>query len=412
MFGMVAAFGTSPSTVELSIPQQTVIEQLAPTLTPLERQNEFFVREERVQRGDSLASLLARLDVQDDEAFQFLRTNSAAQALSRQLRPGIPVTAHVEQGGGLQTLIYPLAASERALFIERHNGELRSSERDLPLASEVRMNSGEIRYSLFGATDAAGIPDGIAQQMVEIFGGEIDFHRDLRKGDRFSVVYENRSYLGKTVRSGRILAAEFKNKGVTHKAVWFQDPKDPAAKGGYYTPEGKNLKAAFLRSPLEFSRISSHFTRARLHPMHKTWRAHKGVDYAAPKGTRVKATADGTVDFVGTQNGYGRIIVLRHQKRYTTAYAHLSNFASGLKRGQRVSQGEVIGFVGSTGWATGPHLHYEFRINGVHQNPLSVVLPTAKPLDTRQQAELRKQTQGYLTQLELLQSGQQLARLD
>lgn len=408
MFGMVAAFGTSPSTVEVSIAQQAVVEQLAPTLTLTAQQDDaYFVRETRIQRGDTLASLLARLDIQDDEAFSFLRSNRNSQAIFRQLRPGKSVTAHISGEGSLLSLIYPLNNTERALFVERRNGQLQAREQSMPLDKEMQMKSGQIRSSLFGATDDAGIPDGIAQQLVEIFGGQIDFHRDLRRNDRFSVIYENMTHLGKPVRSGRLLAAEFTNAGKTFQAVWFQDGKN----GSYYTPEGKSLKAAFLRSPLEFSRISSHFTKARFHPIHKTWRAHKGTDYAAPTGTRVKATADGVVDFVGKQNGFGNIVVLRHQQRYTTAYAHLSRFASGLKRGDRISQGQIIGFVGSTGWATGPHLHYEFRINGVQQNPLSVALPTVQPLGKVQQARLRDQSRGYLTQLKLLQSNR-LAQLD
>ncbi|WP_231912878.1 M23 family metallopeptidase [Sterolibacterium denitrificans] len=410
MFGMVAAFGTSPSTVEISIAQQTVVEQLAPAMRPAMRQdNEFFVREDHVQRGDSVASLLARLDIQDDEAFRFLRTNTTTQAIFRQLRPGKQVTAHVDSGGGLQALIYPLNTNDRALFIERRDGQLHASERALPLETEVQMKSGEIRYSLFGATDEAGIPDGIAMQLVDIFGGDIDFHRGLQLGDRFSVVYETLNHHGKLIRSGRVLAAEFVNAGKTYRAVWFES--NDHAHGSYYTPEGKSLRKAFLRSPLEFSRISSGFTSARLHPIKQTWRAHKGIDYAAPTGTKVKSTADGTVDFVGTQNGFGRVVILRHQGRYTTVYAHLSKFAPGLRKGQRVSQGEVIGNVGSTGWATGPHLHYEFRVNNVQQNPLSVALPTAVPLTRQQLASFRSKAEPYLTQLNLA-APRSLALLD
>lgn len=409
MFGMVAAFGTAPSTVERSIAQQTVVEQLAPTVALVaKRDDEYFVREDRVQRGDSVASLLARLGIQDDAAFRFLRENPASQAIFRQLRPGKAVTAHVGNNGELQTLIYPLNGSDRALFIERRDGRLLASERALPLESQVMMKSGEIQYSLFGATDDAGVPDSIAMQLAEIFGGDIDFHRGLRTGDRFSVVYETFTHLGKPARTGRILAAEFINDGKSYRAVWFEDTE---GKGAYYTPEGKSLRKAFLRSPLEFSRISSGFTSARFHPILQAWRAHKGVDYAAPTGTRVKSTADGTVDFIGNQGGYGRVVILRHQTRYTTVYGHLSGYASGLHKGSRVAQGEVIGYVGSSGWATGPHLHYEFRINDVHQNPLSVALPTAVPLTTQQLAAFRSKTQPSLARLDLIK-GSNLALLD
>ncbi|MBV2234856.1 MAG: M23 family metallopeptidase [Sterolibacterium sp.] len=411
MFGMVAAFGTSPSTVEISIAQQTVVEQLAPApLLTLSQNDEVFVREDHVQRGDSVASLLARLDVQDDEAFRFLRSNPTTQIIFRQLRPGKQITAHVTRDGSLQTLIYPLNAPERALFVERRDGQLYASERVLPLETEVQIKSGEIRYSLFGATDDAGIPDGIATQMVEIFGGDIDFHRGLQSGDRFSVVYETLNHQGKLIRSGRILAAEFTNAGKTYQAVWF-DGEGNGRTGSYYTPEGKSLRKAFLRSPLEFSRISSSFTSARFHPVKLDWRAHKGIDYAAPTGTKVKSTADGTVEFVGTQNGFGRVIFLRHQGRYTTVYAHLSRFATGLRKGQRVAQGELIGYVGSTGWATGPHLHYEFRVNNVQQNPLSVALPTAVPLNKQQLARFQGTAATHLAQLKLV-APRNLALLD
>ena len=220
---------------------------------------------------------------------------------------------------------------------------------------------------MFAATDDAGLPDSVATQLAEIFGGEIDFHRDLRRGDHLSVIYETIYHDGRPLRGGRVLCAEFVNDGHTYRAVYFQAAD---GKGAYYSPEGKSLKKAFLRSPLEFSRITSGFSM-RLHPILKEWRAHKGVDYAAPTGTRVKATADGAVDFVGVQRGYGNVVILRHQGKYTTYYGHLKGFASGVRKAMRVAQGDTIGYVGMSGMATGPHLHYEFRINDVQQNPSS-----------------------------------------
>ncbi len=409
LFGMVAAFGTAPSTFERSIAQRSVVEQLTPTIALIsEKDDDYFVHEDRVQRGDSVASLLARLGVQDEAAFRFLRDNPAAHAIFRQLRPGKSVTAHVTENGGLQALIYPLNGVDRALYIERRNGQLQASEQALRLDTQVQMKSGEIHYSLFGATDDAGIPDSVAMQLTDIFGGDIDFHRELKRGDRFSVVYETLSHLGKPVRTGHILAAEFVNNGKSFRAVWFEDAD---GKGGYYTPEGKNVRKAFLRSPLEFSRISSGFTSARFHPILQKWRAHKGVDYAAPIGTRVKSTSDGIVDFVGNQGGYGRVVILHHQEHYTTLYGHLSGFAPGIRQGSRVSQGDVIGFVGASGWATGPHLHYEFRIDGVHQNPLSIALPSALPLTAQQMALFQTKIQPALARLELIK-GSNLALLD
>ncbi len=409
LFSMVAAFGTAPDSAEIRAYQRTVIEQL-PLSAPEERDaaDGLFVREERVQRGDTVASLLARLGVQDEEAFAFLRQRLEAQALFRQLRPGKTVAARTSGSGELQSLVFPLnGPKDSALVVERHDGSLQAGEQPLTLDTQVFMKSGEIRSSLFAATDAVGLPDGVATQLADIFGGDIDFHRDLRRGDRFSVVYEVLYHLGQPLRTGRILAAEFINDGKPHRAVWFENTDGQ----GYYTPEGKNIRKAFLRSPLEFSRITSGFTSSRFHPILQSWRAHKGVDYGAPIGTRVKATGDGVVEFAGRQGGYGNLLVLRHQGRYTTHYGHLNGFAPGLRKGMRVSQGDVIAYVGKTGWATGPHLHYEFRINDVHQNPLAIALPSAPPLAPQQMAAFRDQAEPLAARLDQIR-GLNLALLD
>jgi murein DD-endopeptidase MepM/ murein hydrolase activator NlpD len=270
------------------------------------------------------------------------------------------------------------------------------------------MKSAEIRNSLFGATDAAGLPDSVATQIAEIFSTDIDFHRDLRKGDRFSVVYEVFYDRGEPVKYGRVLTAEFVNQGKAYTAVYFNYSEN---EGGYYTADGKNLRKQFLRSPLEFSRITSGFSTARFHPVLQTWRAHKGIDYGAPTGTRVKATADGVVEMTGRSGGYGNVVVLRHQTKYTTWYGHLSGIANGLRKGQRVSQGDVIGFVGSTGLATGPHLHYEFRMNDVHQNPLNVAMPAALPISPELKPKFEQTAKLYIERLNLLRTTN-LARLD
>ena len=261
------------------------------------------------------------------------------------------------------------------------------------------MKSGVIRSSLFGATDAAGVPDAIATQLAEVFSSDIDFHLDIRKGDRFSVVYETLYNNGDPVKTGRVLAAEFVNQGKAYRAVYF---KDREGREGYYTPQGKNLRKAFLRSPLEFSRITSGFSLARFHPVLKTWRAHKGVDYGAPIGTHVRATSDGVVAFVGKQNGYGNLIVLQHAGNFSTAYGHLSRFANSLHKGTRIKQGDVIGYVGMTGMATGPHLHYEFRVAGVQRNPLTLPMPQAFPIAAQYKNDFVAFAQPLTAQLEML----------
>ena len=409
LFSMVAAFGTAPDSAEIQDYQRTVVEQLPIAFDATQASgNGAYVREERVQRGDTVAVLLARLGVQDEQAFAFLRQQQDTQAIFRQLRPGKVVSARTSESGELLVLTFPLnGPKDSALVVEKRNGKLQAGEQAQALTAQVVMKSGEIRTSLFAATDAIGLPDGIATQMADIFGGDIDFHRDLRKGDRFSVVYEMLFNQGQPTRTGRILATEFVNNGKPYSAVWFES-KDGQ---GYYTAEGKNIRKAFLRSPLEFSRVTSGFSHSRFHPIHQTWRAHKGVDYGAPIGTRIKATGDGVVEFAGKQGGYGNLVVIRHQGRFTTHYGHLNGFAAGIRKGARVNQGDIVGYVGKTGWATGPHLHYEFRINNVHQNPLAVALPSAPPLTPQLMAEFKLHAGPLVYRLEQIR-GMNLALLD
>ena len=410
---MVAAFGTARDTRFNDIPRLETVEHLAlPALVPAAEAEQSFLREERVQRGDTVMDLLQRLGIDDPAAVSFLKGNATSQTLFRQLSPGKNLTARTGPQGELQALVFPLnGGKDQALVVERQDSRFSASEQPLQLETQVVMKSAEIRYSLFGASDAAGIPDSVATQLADIFGGDIDFHRDLRKGDRFAVIYESVNYLGRAVRSGRILAAEFVNNGKTYRAAWFADPAGGENSSSYYTADGKNIRKAFLRSPLEFSRITSGFSSARFHPVLQKWRAHKGIDYGAPSGTRVKATGSGTVEYVGIQGGYGKVVVLRHQGRYTTLYGHLSGFAAGLRKGNRVSQGDVIGFVGATGLASGPHLHYEFRVNDVHQNPLAMALPSAPPLQPHQLAQFRTSTGVNLARLDQIR-GFNLAQAD
>ncbi len=402
-FGVVAAFGNVSGAPESGIPQQNIIESLSLSQAALADNNaELFIREEKVRPGDSAFSLLGRLGVENLRVIEAVRGEAQAQPLFRQLSPGKTVTAYLSRDGQLHSLIFPLNdKQDQALELDNTKDGLRISQKALALETRVSVKSADIDYSLFGATDAAGIPDNVASQLVEIFGGDIDFHRDLRKGDHFSVAYETVMHLGKSLRSGRILAAEFINDGQSYKAVWFQGSD---GRGGYYTPEGKSLRKAFLRSPLEFSRVTSGFSMSRFHPILQEWRAHKGVDYGAPVGTRVKATSDAIVDFVGVQGGYGKVVLLRHQGPYTTLYGHLSGFASGIRKGSRVTQGDVIGYVGQTGLASGPHLHYEFRINGVFKNPLSVALPGSLPLTGGQMAQFRSESAVWLARIDAVRN--------
>ena len=400
LFVGVAAFGTV-SDSPFPPAAQSIEQLLAPKLQVLEEDaTATYVHEERFQRGDTLSVLLDRLGVDDAEVSRLLADRNVMQPLAA-LRPGMSLQAKTDPKGNVRELLF-LAPRDQLVTIERAGNQpadgFRVHTRAAELAQETQMKSGQIRSSLFAATDAAGVPDGVAMEMADIFGGDVDFHRDLRRGDHFTVVYEMLSHQGRMVRSGRLLAAEFINQKRVLRAVWFQDE---STKGGYYTPEGKNLRKAFLRSPLEFSRVTSGFSM-RFHPLLQKWRAHKGVDYGAPSGTRVKATGDGVVELAGRQDGYGNVVSLRHHSGLTTWYAHLSGFAAGLRKGTRVSQGDVIGYVGQTGWATGPHLHYEFRVNNEHRNPLTIALPAAEPLPANRVATFRAATATLVSRLELL----------
>jgi murein DD-endopeptidase MepM/ murein hydrolase activator NlpD len=404
--GVVAAFGIAPATVTEEVVVSRVVESVA--LTPVVASSpadETYWREERIQSGDTFARLLARLRIEDPNAVRFLRASNEAKGL-RQLVPGKVVRAHTREDGRLLELRY--ATGLMVLTVKPQGDGFRVREEVASLERRVVMRSAEIKTSLFAAIDAARLNDSIASQLADIFSTDIDFHKDLRPGDHFTVIYEMYFAGGEPVQSGRVLAAEFVNAGNAHQAVWF---RHASGEGDYYTPDGKSIRKAFLRSPLEYSRISSGFTEARYHPILQLWRAHKGIDYAAPAGTGVKASSDGIVEFASRDRGYGNVVVLRHEQKFTTLYGHLSGFARGISRGARVSQGQVIGYVGSTGLATGPHLHYEFRINDVHQDPLMVAMPEAPPITSDLRAKFDIAVRPMLQRLGLLRDSN-LARLN
>jgi len=383
---VLTAFGVAPGTVQDDVVRKWVEQDVPlrdwmPAAPPAQQ----YVTQERVLRGDTVAAILDRLGVRDGKALDFLRADKVGSTIFRQLVPGRMVQAECGADGELLTLRY-FANSSSLLEIRRTAEGFTSRQRALSETPRLVYKTATIDSSLFAATDGAGIPDAIALQLVRIFGTDIDFHVDLRKGDRFSLVYEMLYGSGELVGPGRVLEAQFVNDGHVYQAVLFHDDEGNDA---YYSMDGTSLAKAFLRSPVEFSRISSGFGR-RFHPIFKNWRAHTGVDFAAPEGTRVLASADGQVVSAGRLGGYGNAILIRHGGGITTLYGHLSRFASGIRAGTRVKQGEVIGFVGHTGWATGPHLHYEFRIAGVYQDPLRVALPKAEPIPERLRARFAR----------------------
>lgn len=371
-FGVVAAFGISTDTTPGQMDIQHVVEDIAlPTpVSPVEAETQRYWREERIQRGDTIVSILRRLGVNDPDAMSYLLQSRGVRTLKR-LVPGRAVRSVTTSSGHLEKLSY-LDANGKRLLVERVPEGFHATEEFPELEPRIAQSSGEIRSSLFEATDAVGLHESVAVQLADIFSSDIDFNRDLRGGDRFAVVYEANYADGEFSGVGRVIAATFTNQARTYRAVYFEDKN---GRGGYYGPDGKNVRKAFLRSPLAFSRISSRYTNARFHPVLRKWRAHRGIDYAARIGTPVRATADGTVVGAGRKGSYGILISLRHPNGYATRYAHLSRIASGIHRGARVYQGQVIGFVGKTGLASGPHLHYEFLANGRQRNPLKHALP-------------------------------------
>lgn len=352
-----------------------------------------YVREEAVRSGDTLGSLLARLDVDPVDTAVLGRDHAQSRPF-RALRPGMSVEAETDADGRLLSLRF-LAGRDLVLGFDRSPAGFRPVEEPARLERHVVVRSGRIESTLFAAADDADVPDPVATQLAEVFSGEVDFHRDLRRGDRFTVVFEQILHEGRPVRSGRLLAASFQSGRRDLRALWFEDGD---GRGSYFAPDGRTLRKSFLRSPLEFSRITSGFSM-RLHPIFNTWRQHNGVDYAAPSGTKVRAVGDGTVDFAGWQNGYGNVVVIRHASGVTTHYAHLS--AIHVRKGERIAQADSVGLVGATGWATGPHLHFEFRVNNEHRNPLAMTPPEPEPLSGQRLATFREATSGLTRQLAL-----------
>ena len=373
--GAFAVASLAPDPADLPVTTVThAVESLAgdaPLSALVDMPGYSLYRSDTTRSADTAESLLQRLGIADPAASAFLR----GDGLVRQNllgRAGRSVSAETSDDHRLLRLSARWAPDDSGYFkrlvVERkEGGGFASRIETAPLTVGSRLAGGVIRTSLFAATDASNIPDGVAVQMAEIFSSNIDFHRALRKEDRFSVVYETLEADGEPLRSGRVLSAEFHNNGKTYDALWFQE--SGAAKGSYYTLDGESMRRAYLTSPVEFSRISSGFSM-RMHPIHKTWRAHLGTDFAAPTGTSVRTVGDGVVDFAGVQNGYGNVVYVKHRNQHVTVYAHLSRID--VSKGQAVEQGQKLGAVGSTGWATGPHLHFEFRVNGVHQDPMTI----------------------------------------
>ncbi|WP_374661897.1 M23 family metallopeptidase [Inhella sp.] len=401
----VTAFGIAPLVPGTeALPQRQVVQplqvpELDVQLAALAEHPLGLQRNDATRSGDSADSLLSRMGAFDPAFATFLRSDPTARRLL-QGRAGKRVTVEADLSGRVERLVarYPAEGEHLAgrffnrLVVERTSNRALESRLELGrYESQVRLASGSISSTLFAATDDANVPDAVASQLADMFAADVDFHRELRKGDRFSLVFETLTADGEAApwASGRLLAAEFVNAGRAHQAVWYQD--EHVGRGGYFGMDGQSKRRAFLASPMEFSRVSSGFAM-RFHPILQRMRQHKGIDYAAPKGTPVRIVGDGVVDFAGWQGGYGNMVIVRHSGGKETVYAHLSRVD--VRKGQRVEQGQRVGLVGATGWATGPHLHFEFRVGGVHRDPRqlakaseAVRLPAASLPSFRAQAE-------------------------
>jgi len=352
----------------------------------------------QIKAGDTLASIFSNAGLNASTTHQVVQLNKQTKKLSK-IRPGQKISILKDSEGTLTNLKYMPSLTQTLVIKRQQDKSLTSELLHHPLDPIPVFKSGEITSSLFLAAEKSNIPENVIMELAGIFGWDIDFALDIRKGDQFALVYNELFKDGEKIRNGRILSAEFINQGKQYKAVYYTDPK---GESGYYSPDGKSMRKAFLRSPVKFSRISSRFTRKRWHPVLSKWRSHKGVDYAAARGTPIRASGDGKITFKGTKGGYGKSIFIQHGGKYTTVYAHMTRYARGSRKGKRVKQGQVIGYVGSTGLASGPHLHYEFRVNGAHRNPLTVKLPAAEPIDKAYRAHFKKETRTYLSMLNLM----------
>ena len=382
----------SPDTAPDPFLPETLPEETPALAAPAET-NEPDWTTVRVGKGENLSIIFDRLGLAPTVLDAVINSGEAAKRLAR-LYPGQNLEFHIEDGRLLGMRFRP-TVTERIEISTTDSGfvsELVEEQLDVRQA----LAAGEIKSSLFLAGQEAGLSDALIMQLATIYGWEIDFVLDIREGDSFRVVYEERYLDGNKVEDGPILAAQFTNQGRAYHAIRYTLSDGTT---GYFSETGASMRKAFLRSPLDFTRISSNFDLRRRHPILNTIRAHRGVDYAAPTGTPVKATGDGIIDFIGTKGGYGRTVVLRHGSSYKTLYAHLSRFANGVKQGSRVRQGMVIGYVGRTGLATGPHLHYEFQVNGQHRNPLTVPLPRAEGIPEAEMARFREESAPLLAAL-------------
>lgn len=378
-----------------AIPEQTKIQEQEPAAPQW--------KEFTIQNGDNLSILFKRAGLNDRSIYELFSDAKDAKDL-RSIRPGQKMAFLVESGQ-LQGLNYVIDELNSLSFTRSPKGFI---AKEIALKPDIKFafRQASIDSSLYMAGKRAGMPTNLTMELANIFGWDIDFALDIKKGDSFKVMYEEQFLDGKRIGTGKIMAAEFTNSGKTFKAVRYTDKQGAS---NYYTPDGRGMHKAFLRTPIEFARISSHFNLARKHPVLHIIRAHKGTDYAAARGTPIRATGNGKVSFAGVKGGYGNVVIIEHGQGISTLYGHMHNFAKGMRNGSRVSQGDVIGYVGSTGLASGPHLHYEFHVNGQVRNPVTVPLPKSIGIEKTELARFNETTRPLIAKLDQYKPSSRLA---
>ena len=390
----------------------TETPSVAPSATEAQVASDVKTVDVTIEKGASLSKIFARLDLPASDLDQILKLGNDAKSLTR-LRAGDSISfklssEHADEPQ-LERLSYDLGLDRTLHVVRTDDGTFKTEIEQHPLEYRQALGRGVIHDSFYNAATEAGISPNVVMQLADIFGWKINFLTDIKDGDSFSILYESVYKDGQAITTGEILAASFINNGKLYQAVRFSDS---AGNTSYYTPDGKSLERGFLRYPVEFSRISSGFSHARLHPVLNVVREHKGVDFAAPTGTPIRASADGKITFQGWKGGYGKVVMLQHDGVYSTVYGHMSRFEPSLSQGESVKQGQVIGYVGATGYATGPHLHYEFRVNGVHQDPLSAKLPEAKPISAQLRTQFLSESASLMAQMARMESDAKTASID
>lgn len=384
---------------ELEFPQEALLIEAEEVEVDSPSTTEFTVRS-----GDSLSLIFQRAGLKDRDLYELFNSTPEAKEL-RRIKPGEVISFTLSDDGRLEELTYSQNELSNLQFSRTGKGfQAKKLEREPDV--QIAFRHATITSSLFMAGKNAGMASTMVMELANIFAWDIDFAQDIRRGDHFKVMYEEKFLDGKRIGNGAILAVEFVNQGKTYKAVRYTDKEGYT---NYYTPTGESMRKAFLRMPVDFARISSHFNLSRKHPVLHTIRAHKGTDYAAPRGTPIKAAGDGKVVHAGGKGGYGKTVILQHGQGYQTLYAHMHNFGRGIKNGARVRQGQIIGYVGTTGLSTGPHLHYEFHVNGVPRNPMTVEFPKTVAILDAEKPRFKAQTATLVAQLEQYRTSTQLA---